>query len=353
MALTFPLTSSQAHKICADATFASAPQLCREELASWLDIYVPEGYTFDPESDLSVAIGAFDGVHLGHQQLIDACISQAKIEKSLPVALTFDPDPSFLVASQHDRGMLLSVEHRISALASLGVGAVCVVKFDQYIMDLSYQDFLRLLLGPLPNIVAIHVGTNFRMGAGGAGDVSHLKQLSLPFGLHVFAHELRQSQGTTISATTIRNLLAQGEIEGANELLGRSHCVWGNVVHGRGEGSSFGFPTANLACDSSVMLPREGVYATFAIADNLAWPAAVNVGAPPTFSEATSSFLEANLIGFSGDMYGKRLGIAFVAFLRESRPFSSIEELERVVKGNIAWVQESLGSKALEVAHDF
>ena len=137
---------------------------------------------------------------------------------------------------------------------------------------------------------------------------------------------------------------------GTQRLLGRCHFVRGWVDHGRGEGTSFGFPTANVRCDARTCMPAEGVYACVVSDGSRAWPAAANVGAPPTFDTRHDAyFLEANLLGFEGDLYGSELAVTFVAWLRASRPFSSLEELERTVLSNIDWVRRNVGETGVEV----
>ena len=152
-----------------------------------------------------------------------------------------------------------------------------------------------------------------------------------------------------VSSSRIRSLLAQGDVSGIVSLLGRHHYVRGTVAHGRGEGTGFGFPTANVCSDARSCMPREGVYACIVTDGVRAWPSAANVGAPPTFTSHRDAFLEANLIGFEGDLYGRELVVIFVEWLRGSRTFSSLDELERVVLGNIDWVRQNVGDQCVEV----
>ena len=147
----------------------------------------------------------------------------------------------------------------------------------------------------------------------------------------------------------MRGLLGEGKVEKAAELLLRHHFLGGRIVHGRGEGTSFGFPTANVELDGRDCLPANGVYACLAIIDGRVWPAAVNVGAPPSFDVAAHPMLEANLVGFSGDIYGEDARVVFLHHLRTSRRFDSLAELESAVLGNIQWVRENLGEECVGV----
>ena len=296
-----------------------------------------------------LAIGAFDGVHLGHRSLIGACVEEAR-QKGLPsVVVTFDPDPSELLASTKTQRRLLAVDDRVALCRSLGVDRVVVLPFTHELAALEPIDFIDLLEDEMGPITSVHVGTNFRFGRGGRGTAETLRGVGERGDFTVVAHGLLEEAGAPVSSSRIRALLAEGDVAQAMELLGRPHFVRGTVAHGRGEGTSFGFPTANVCCDPLDCLPSEGVYACIVTDGEHAWPAAANVGAPPTFAERRAAFLEANLLGFSGDLYGRELAVIFVAWLRASRVFDSLEELERVVLGNIAWVRDNIGASEVGV----
>lgn len=298
----------------------------------------------------TVAIGAFDGVHLGHRELISSCVRDAAARGVQSVVVTFDPDPSELLSGVRAERRLLSIDDRVALCRALGVDNVLVLPFVEGLALLGPEEFVRYLTGLLGPLVSVHVGSNFRFGHRGSGTVRTLVSLGAERGFSVVAHELLELDGAAVSSTRIRKLLAAGRVREAASLLGRHHFVRGTVAHGRGEGASLGFPTANLCCDGRSCMPAEGVYACVASDGRSAWPAAANVGRPPTFSsERDTAFLEANLLGFSGDLYGRELAVVFVEWLRASRPFSSLEELERVVRGNIDWVREHIGCERVEV----
>lgn len=296
-----------------------------------------------------VALGAFDGVHRGHRALIEACRADARKRGCASVVVTFDPDPSEVVAGAHADLRLLSVNDRVAFCRLLGVDRVVVLRFTQDMAALAPIDFVDMLQERLGCIAAMHVGANFHFGHGGRGSAATLRGIGERGNFDVVAHELLTYEGQAVSSTRIRRFLQEGNIAAAMQLLGRPHFVRGEVAHGRGEGTGFGFPTANVCCDARSCLPAEGVYACLVSDGTSAWPSAVNVGAPPTFSEHRDAFLEANLIGFSGNLYHKRLSVIFLEWLRASRPFSSLDELERVVLGNIAWVRDNMGSEGVEV----
>ena len=292
--------------------------------------------------DAVVAIGVFDGLHAGHRALIAHALEEARARGVSCVVVTFAPDPAEVVARPVPNTRLLSCADRLDALRGTGADEVVPLSFTPELAALPCERFVAEVLCTRMRPVSVHVGQNFRFGVRGSGDVQTLRVLGDRFGFEVHAHGLVASGGEPVSSTRIRGLLAAGRLREANDLLGRSHFVRGRVVHGRGEGTSFGFPTANVRCDPMDCLPAEGVYACYVMRGEDVWPAAANVGAPPSFSASEPAFLEANLIGFEGDLYDAEVVVTFEAWLRASRVFDSLEELEQTVLGNIAWVREHL-----------
>ena len=344
----FPLNPDSASMLASAAVLADAPCVRgSNELGPIRAFSYDAGAPFDFDRGVCVCVGAFDGVHLGHRTLVRACVEDAHARGASCVAVTFDPDPSEVLGVGQPR--LLSAGDRVRALSTLGVDEVATVRFDDSVMRTGYREFVTRYLGRLGHLRSIHVGNDFRLGRAGEGDVDHLADLGQELGFDVIGHELVRHGGSPVSATRIRTLLGTCDVRGAASLLGRCHFVRGRVVHGRGEGTSFGFPTANDECDVRSCMPADGVYAALVVRGNEAWPAAVNVGAPPTFSASRGAFLEGNLLGFEGDMYGFVVEVVFLEFLRPSRAFSSIEELERTVLGNIDWVAENVGRARVEV----
>lgn len=311
---------------------------------------VPQDISFlERGAEVVVAIGAFDGVHCGHRALIEACREDARRRGCASVVVTFDPDPSELLDGAQTNQRLLSIEGRVRQCRALGIDHVMVIPFTRELAVREPFEFVNMLTAQLGTIAAMHVGENFHFGRGGAGSAETLRGIGERMGFDVVAHPLLELEGAPVSSTRIRGLLREGKVSDAARLLGRCHYVQGTVAHGRGEGTSFGFPTANVCCDARVCMPAEGVYACVVSDGVHAWPAAANVGAPPTFAEHRDAFLEANLIGFKGNLYNQSLEVIFVEWLRASRPFSSLEELERVVLGNIDWVRTNIGSAGVEV----
>lgn len=290
-----------------------------------------------------VAIGAFDGVHMGHRHLLQQAANDARERGIASVAVTFDPDPDEVVSTSPAK-KLMGLDDRLLALASTGVDIVAVVPFTADVAAMDHEVFFKSVLSPYFRIRAIHVGNDFRLGAHGAATVDVLRAWGDAIGIDVYGHELLCEAGGTVSSSRIRTLLAQGEIERANADLGRTYMVRGRVVHGRGEGRKLGFPTANIELPRLTATPQEGVYAGFACLGDAAWPAAINVGVPPMFKDCEASAkLEANIVGFSKDVYGEQIAVSFIKQLRPSRTFASLDELIATVEGNIEDVRTLFG----------
>ncbi|MDO4849889.1 MAG: riboflavin biosynthesis protein RibF [Coriobacteriia bacterium] len=301
------------------------------------------------------AVGAFDGVHLGHRELLARARREADARGARAVAVTFLPDPADVLGEPQPASRLLPVEDRVALILGSGIRTVVVFDFDEAFAALTYGEFAAHALREVLDPACLVVGSDFRLGAKGAGTVGALAGLGREAGFDVVGVDLVQSGGAPVSATRVRGLVREGRVERAAGLLCRPHRAVGRVVHGRGEGSAFGFPTANIELGAVDCLPAQGVYAAFCVplagGDRQAFPAAVNVGAPPTFSGAAagSAFLEANLLGFSGDLYGSEVACLFMRWLRDSRPFGSLEELRQTVLGNIDWVARTFGDQGISL----
>lgn len=314
-------------------------------------------------------IGVFDGVHLGHQELLQRAARDAAERGDKLAVLTFTPDPADVLAGPTPSSKLLSDEGRVTALLAFDgdadcpdVSSVVCVDFDREFASLTWAEFAGEALGLIfgdefeDDFEAVFVGSDFRFGAHNEGDLELFQRVGDIRDYDVTGVDLLEQGGAPVTATRIRGLVHAGRVEEAAGLLGRPHMVVGRVEHGRGEGASFGFPTANIVCDPSACVPEQGVYAGFVtIADDdgarSAYPAAINVGLPPSFKgEAPEgTLLEANLIGFDGDLYGSKACVSFVRWLRNSRPFSTLEELERTVLGNIDWTYHALGGRGIKI----
>ncbi len=296
-----------------------------------------------------IAIGAFDGFHIGHRELVHQAVEDARAQGVAAVAVTFDPDPDEVVGRPAPK--LSSVYERLVRLAHAGLDAVLVVPFTHELSAMDHETFFQSVLTPAVDIRSIHVGRDFRLGYRGASDVSVISAWGAERDIRVVGHELVSDDGTAISATRIRGELSCGDVEAAARHLGRRPIVRGTVVSGRGEGSGMGIPTANVEFSAALQVPAEGVYSGLALVEGVAYPAAINVGVPPTFADSSSSaHMEANLIGFAGDIYGSPIALSFSRFLRPTMKFPSIEVLVDTVNGNIADVIGEFGQEGVALA---
>ncbi|MGN0261817.1 MAG: riboflavin biosynthesis protein RibF [Eggerthellaceae bacterium] len=288
----------------------------------------------------SCAFGVFDGVHCGHRYLIESACGRAHEFGIASVVLTFDIDPDERFHPERLR-KLLSNEDRIEMLAQLGVDAVVVLPFTEQFAGLAPCDFLEAVFaGNVPE--SLHVGSDIRFGVRAAGTVDTLCSWGISNGMQVCACDLLQVEGGPVTATRIRKLLEQGDVADAARLLTRPYTLHERVVAGRGEGRDMGFRTANLLVEPSRRVLREGVYAAYALVNDVAYKAAVSVGASPTFKGRTDAYCEVHILDFEGDIYGQDIQVQFMEWLRPLVDFASVDELIQTVMQNIAWVRENL-----------
>jgi riboflavin kinase/FMN adenylyltransferase len=268
-----------------------------------------------------VAVGEFDGVHLGHREVI----------RGADTVLTFEPHPRAVVAPDAAPKLLTSLDVKTDLVAGLGVEELVVVPFDAAFAGQSAGAFVDGVLVERLGARKVSVGENFRFGHKARGDVA-LLAADPRFETRVVP--LVEVDGEIVSSSHIRGLVAAGETELATRLLGSPHQLRGPVVHGDARGRELGYPTANLVPDNALIYPGNGVYACrAAVRDDGAaggwrwWPAATNVGVRPTFVTGRGVLVEAHLIGFDGDLYGRELRLAFLSRLRGERRFESVDAL--------------------------
>ena len=262
-----------------------------------------------------IAVGEFDGVHAGHREVI----------RGADTVLTFDPHPRTVVAPESAPKLLTSLETKIDLIAALGVRELVVIPFDGSFAAQTAQEFIDHVLVEQLGARQISVGENFRFGNRARGDVALLQQQDA-FTTRVA--RLVELDGEIVSSSHIRGLITAGAVDVAARFLGAPFEMRGDVVDGDKRGRSLGFPTANLVPDPALVVPDHGVYACRAtVAGTGEWAAAVNVGVRPTFKTGRGLLVEAYLLDFSGDLYGRRLRLEFLARLRGERRFDSTEAL--------------------------
>jgi riboflavin kinase/FMN adenylyltransferase len=280
-----------------------------------------------------VTIGAYDGVHLGHQAVIADVRQLAVGAKARSVVLTFDRHPATVVRPESAPPLLTDSEQKLELLAATGVDATVVLPFDEALAKESPEEFIeRVLVGAL-GVKIVVIGEDFHFGSHREGNVKLLEEYGKE---HDFVVDPVRLVGRgdnieePISSTAIRRALAGGEVELAARMLGREHEVRGIVVVGDQRGRLLGFPTANVEVPNAMCMPADGVYAGwYDRPDGSAHPCAINLGRRPTFYEhADHSLLEAHLIDFEGDLYGERARVRFSHFLRSERKFDGLDALK-------------------------
>lgn len=278
-----------------------------------------------------VAIGDFDGVHLGHQEVIGRALSTAK-KLGLPSAImTFDPHPRAVMGQNKYLDLLTPMKEKMERFASLGVSHTYVVTFDASLMRLSPEQFVDQVLDRL-GVNSVICGFDFTFGYQGKGNPDSLCELSHgKFSVEVVRPF--QMDGEKVSSTLIRESLQQGDIDTVTRLLGRPYSISGRVIDGEKRGRLLGFPTANLELDETYVVPKNGVYAIKAALNGETYKGVMNIGVKPTFAtgELKPSY-EAHLFDFSQQIYGEQLKVELIAFLRPERKFSSIDELVAQIK---------------------
>ncbi|MFI7214588.1 bifunctional riboflavin kinase/FAD synthetase [Micromonospora maritima] len=274
-----------------------------------------------------VTIGVFDGVHKGHQATIGHAVARARELGVKSVVVTFDPHPAEVVRPGSHPAVLTEPARKAELIEALGADVLCVVPFTPEFSRLPAEAFVHDILVEHLHATLVVVGDNFRFGHRAAGDVALLERLGRTFGFAVEGAPLVAEAGTVFSSTYIRSCVDAGDVRAAAAALGRPHRVEGVVVRGDQRGRELGYPTANLLTHRYAAVPADGVYAARLVrrgGDPLA--AAVSIGTNPTFS-GRERRVEAYALDFSGDLYGERLALDFVAHLREQRTYDAIEPL--------------------------
>jgi riboflavin kinase/FMN adenylyltransferase len=288
---------------------------------------------FAPRQETVLTIGVFDGVHLGHQQLIDYLKRQALVRDYLPGVVTFRNHPLEVLSPQMRLPRLTSLEERTRLLQNLGIELVVPLSFTPELAQLPARDFVALLQKHL-KMRGLVIGPDFALGRSREGDVSALHSLGKELGFWVDVVPPKIINGEVVSSTSIRQALAKGDTAKVKRLLGRPHALIGQVGHGAERGRQLGFPTANLEINSSQALPSDGVYATRANVAGHSYPSVTNIGIRPTFGEGERT-VEVYIIDFEGTFYGQELRLELIEHLRAEKRFPNPEELKAQISRDV------------------
>lgn len=297
-----------------------------------------------------MTIGAFDGVHLGHQALLRLVRDQAATRGLDTALVTFDRHPAQVVRPGSAPRLLTDLDQKLELLAATGlVDHAVVLTFDETRRDESAEDFVQEVLVDCLDARLVVVGADFHFGHQRRGNVALLERMGVEAGFEVIGLPLVEAgEGLAYSSTLIRRLLAAGEVERAAELLGRPHEVRGQVTEGDRRGGTLGFPTANVAVPEAFCQPADGIYAgTFRGADGQDRPAAISLGRRPTFyATGGLRLLEAHLLDFDGDLYGQAAAVRFLARIRDEERFDSVEELIEAIGRDVEAVRRVLAERS-------
>lgn len=282
-----------------------------------------------------VAIGVFDGVHLGHQQVIRRAMADAQQQDGLAVVITFDRHPNAVVAPDRVPPSIQSLPQKLRTLAALGVDATWLIRFDETFSQQTGEEFVRVLARDFGKLYSVCVGSDFTFGRKRSGNVPLLKQLGLELGFVVHGLSAVALDGEVVSSTRIREAIRGGNLYAASQMLGRCYSLAATVVQGDQLGRKLGFPTANLQVNGMVV-PPNGVYAARARVGERWFRAVLNIGVRPTLSSTAPELrLEAHLLGFNEEIYGKEMEITFVERLRDEKKFPSLDELMAQIASDI------------------
>ncbi len=282
----------------------------------------------------ALAVGNFDGVHRGHASLVARLVNRAKELSGPAVVLTFDPHPICLLRPDLAQPPLTTIERRAELLGQLGVDFVVAYPTDVALLSLSPQQFFDAIVFDALGAAAMVEGPNFFFGKNREGDVKRLAQMCQARGITLDVMPPLESGEKMVSSSRVRTAIGEGDIPKARDLLTAPYRISGIVITGDKRGRTIGFPTANLG-EIKTQLPKPAVYAAVATVNGKPWPAAVNIGARPTFGDAKIG-VEAHLIGFEGDLYGQMLHLDLVTRLRDIQPFGNIELLKEQLQRDIA-----------------
>ena len=289
---------------------------------------------------LFLAIGVFDGVHLGHQAVISAATSHARAADGTPVVMTFDPHPLKVLRPQHAPHLLTATQHKIALIRDLGVEHLLVINFDRKFAATSPEEFVEELVMHSRPLREICVGHEWSFGKDRRGNLDLLKRLGVQLDFSVVGVPPVLVNGEVVSSTAIRQAVEKGDLAKAAEMLGREYTILGTVTHGDNLGKKIGFPTANLSAHSE-QFPPNGVYFAEARVNGVLYYGVINLGYRPTVSSGKSErVLEIHMLDFDRDIYGEDVEVRFMRHLRPERKFESLESLAQQIELDVRRARE-------------
>jgi riboflavin kinase/FMN adenylyltransferase len=282
-----------------------------------------------------MTLGVFDGLHLGHQLIMQTVVERARAIGAVPTVITFEPHPRAVLHPESAPPLLQTFDQKIEALGVLGIEQTIVIHFDQAFAQIRAQDFLSDVVVDRLQAKEIYLGRGFAFGHNREGNIELLRQVSTRLGFRADEVPEVRVRGRRASSSRIRELLQHGQVNLARRMLGRPYGVEGRVVRGDRRGAQIGFPTANLHPQNRV-IPRGGVYVTATLIDGKWRRSVTNIGTRPTFDTAAETSVETFIMNWSGDLYGDVVRVRFLHRLRDEQKFSSVDELRLQIERDVA-----------------
>lgn len=288
-----------------------------------------------------LALGNFDGVHLGHRKLLENGLHEAERQQAKLSVLVFEPHPLKVLHPERGLKLLTTSEERLSLFEEIGVDTVYLLPFTRQMADTSPQKFVQTVLGKI-GVVHVVVGFNYSFGAAGRGTSDDLYQFGRENGFGVSVLQAQSVNGRIISSSMIRKALSQGDMRTARTMLGRAPSLWGKVIEGEQRGRLLGYPTANILPPEDLLIPKRGVYAVWAELEGRNVPGIMNIGMKPTFHTLYATTVEVHFLKYKANLYGQEIQIRIEERLREERRFSGIEELKAQLERDAALAERVL-----------
>lgn len=285
-----------------------------------------------------IALGSFDGLHLGHMRLIKECINLAKENNGLSMVYTFKNHPLTTINPDKAPKLLMDNDNKASILRSVGVDILTLMDFDKKLMETSAEQFVEMLVNDF-NLGGVVVGFNYRFGHKNQGDVSLLKQLSLKYNFIVKVMDPLESNEELISSSRIRLLIEEGNVTEANKLLYKPYMISGKVISGKQLGRTLGYPTANIDIDKKFMIPKAGVYYTLVKHNDNIYKGMTNVGYNPTVGVTNDINIETYILDFDKEIYNDYISVYFIERIRDEERFDSLEVLIEQMNKDYSYVK--------------
>ena len=292
-------------------------------------------HDIDNAPEIGLTIGNFDGVHLGHKQLLQKIKQDCLARKQAFVVVTFVPHPQKILQPEKERFLISSYDQRRKLLSDLGVDYLVEMKFTRDFSTLSPEKFLESFLFCYPKLKNFYLGYDFAFGANKQGGFDLVREICEPRGINVEIQPKFEHKGEVVSSSLLRDLVNSGKIPETNDFLGRPFHLEGLVVKGEGRGKKIGFPTANVQVSPDLIVPEKGVYVTRTTYKGMTYQSVTNIGNNPTFKDTNHIHIETNLFDFDLDIYGEQLDIQFLQKIRDEKKFPTVNDLINQIRADV------------------